>query len=91
MCPSAVERIALLGVGDAGFQRWWATYDVPWKRPRPDAPAKLPACILGSWVRHNGQNALLEKLKRMMSLCTKPEAQKKYVRTLEFLQALENG
>jgi hypothetical protein len=86
LCPSATSRLA----GSADFHRvshYYRLAEVPWKRQPSGAPMQLSACVLGSWVHRNNQNALIEPLESMLSRCTDDHARIKYVRTLAFLTA----
>lgn len=86
LCPSAVVRMAALGV-PAENRLNYAYVDVPWKRQPIRAPARLPACILGNWVQINGRNLCLDSLKAMALQHPAGPVRDKYDRATNFIEA----
>lgn len=92
LCPSAARRLD--ASADAPrVKQYYRMVDIPWKRTPTDAPARLWACLMGSWIHRNNQNPVLETLERMQSECSSDDARQKYKRTLAFLRSTsyENG
>jgi hypothetical protein len=92
LCPSTTARLEAL-VHHNRLNQYYRLAEIPWKRRPSGASTSLLACLLGSWVHQNNQNALIEPLERMLSDCTRDDARGKYVRTLAFLRNAqrENG
>jgi hypothetical protein len=89
LAPSAVERLSALDLS-VEKMRDYRYYEVPLKLRTCGTPRLQAACILGNWFRSEGRtNRLLLKLRTMKAKQTNPKIQRKYERTIEFLQQYE--
>lgn len=91
LTPSAVDRLSDLDLS-VKTMRDYRYYPVPLKHRAHGTPQLQPACILGNWFRSEGRtNRLLSKLRIMRAKQVDPKIQRKYKRTIDFLQQYEGA
>ena len=91
LAPSAVDRLSALDLS-VKKMRDYCYYPVPLKHCTLGTPRLQAACILGNWFRSEGRtNRLLSKLRAMKAKQPDQRVQRKYKRTIEFLQQYEDG
>jgi hypothetical protein len=84
LCPSAMERLRVLGLPpEERFN--YALCDVPWKRRPASATEKVAVCILGNWAQINARNQCLDALRKMASRVDRHDVRQKYERTISFI------
>jgi len=83
LCPSAVVRLDQVGL-PAGERLNYAYTDIPSKKVL--SPTRLPACLLGSWVRVNGENQAFRALKDMKANQIESSIARKYENTITFIE-----
>jgi hypothetical protein len=84
LCPSSMAQMQHLGI-PADERLYYALWAPVWKREPTQAPARIAACLLGSWITLNGANPCLTRLRQMAS-CQPPTTKPKYDRAIEFIE-----
>lgn len=88
LCPSAVRRLNAVGL-PADERLNYAFSKVPFKAEKKpqDATTHFPCCILGEWVKINGKNQCLDRLREMMGRVTDEKIKQKYKNTIDFVES----
>lgn len=85
LCPSAVDRLELLGLPPKKWKNY-AYADIPFNKRTNTLIKKLPACIMGKWVSTNGRNRCLDSLRKMKDQVVDKKFIRKYDHTIAFIK-----
>ncbi len=82
LCPSAVTRLDQVGL-PAGERLNYSYAEIPFKKAMPDQ--RLPACVLGEWVKLNGENQVVLALSQMKTRQLEASIVRKYENAITFI------